>query len=67
MLYRSCSTDHHHHHLVCTNCRKTVEIDGGPVEAWAARVAADHGFTLAGHTADVFGLCPDCAARRRAS
>ncbi|CUU67264.1 Fur family transcriptional regulator [Corynebacterium variabile] len=62
MLYRSCTTDHHHHHLVCTSCRKTVEIDGGPVETWAATVAAAHGFTVTGHTADVFGLCPDCAA-----
>ncbi|WP_291475230.1 Fur family transcriptional regulator [Corynebacterium sp.] len=63
MLYRSCTTDHHHHHLVCTSCRKTVEIDGGPVESWAATVAAEHGFTVTGHTADVFGLCPDCANR----
>ena len=65
MLYRSCNSDHHHHHLVCTDCRRTVEIDGGPVEAWASRVAEEHGFTVTGHTADIFGLCPDCAARRR--
>lgn len=65
MLYRSCTSDHHHHHLVCTSCRRTVEIDGGPVEAWASRVAGEHGFTLTGHTADVFGLCPDCAARQQ--
>lgn len=64
MLYRSCTTEHHHHHLVCTSCRKTVEIDGGPVEAWASTVAAEHGFTVTGHTADVFGLCPECAAAR---
>lgn len=63
MLYRSCSTDHHHHHLVCTECRRTIEIDGGPVESWASRIAAEHGFRVTGHTADVFGLCPDCAGR----
>ncbi|AGP30486.1 Fur DNA-binding transcription regulator [Corynebacterium terpenotabidum Y-11] len=61
MLYRSCTTEHHHHHLVCSSCRRTVEIDGGPVEKWASSVADEHGFTLTGHTADVFGLCPDCA------
>lgn len=65
MLYRSCSTEHHHHHLVCTGCRRTVEIDGGPVESWAARVSREHGFVLTGHTADVFGLCPDCVARQQ--
>ena len=52
-LYRSCVMDDHHHHLVCTNCRKTVEIDGGAVEAWAKDIAAKHGFQKSGHTAEV--------------
>ncbi|MDH2456052.1 Fur family transcriptional regulator [Corynebacterium bovis] len=62
MLYRSCSTDDHHHHLVCTNCRRTVEIDGGPVEEWADEIASRYGFTRTGHTAEIFGLCADCSA-----
>jgi transcriptional regulator, fur family len=37
-----------------------VEIDGGPVERWAREVAHKHGFTLTGHTAEVFGLCNEC-------
>ncbi|WP_295644730.1 Fur family transcriptional regulator [uncultured Corynebacterium sp.] len=59
-LYRSCAMDDHHHHLVCTNCRKTVEIDGGPVEDWAKEIAAKHCFQKSGHTAEIFGLCPRC-------
>ena len=59
-LYRSCAMDDHHHHLVCTNCRKTVEIAGGPVEDWAKEIAAKHGFQKSGHTAEIFGLCPRC-------
>ena len=39
---------------------RTVEIDGGPVERWAREVAHKHGFTLTGHTAEVFGLCNEC-------
>ncbi len=65
MLYRSCSSVHHHHHLVCTSCRKAVEVNGGPVEGWAAQVAETHGFVLTGHTADVFGLCAECARAQR--
>lgn len=61
-LYRRCAMDTHHHHLVCTQCRQTVEIDGGPVEDWARETAAHFGFKKTGHTADVFGLCPNCAA-----
>ena len=59
-LYRACATETHHHHLVCTECGRTVEIDGGPVERWAREVAHKHGFTLTGHTAEVFGLCNEC-------
>lgn len=58
-LYRLCG-DHHHHHLVCTDCGETVEIGGGPVEEWAGDLASEHGFRLTGHTAEVFGVCADC-------
>lgn len=61
-LYRLCSTSTHHHHLVCTNCGKTVEITDSPVEAWAKAVAEDHGFHMSGHSAEVYGLCEDCYA-----
>lgn len=63
-LYRHCITDEHHHHLVCTNCGLTQEIDGGPVESWASEVAKSHGFQLTGHDAEIFGLCADCAPSR---
>lgn len=58
-LYRLCS-DHHHHHLVCTDCGATVEVSGGPVERWASKLAADNGYSMTGHSAEIFGLCGDC-------
>ncbi len=61
-LYRRCAMEAHHHHLVCTQCRTTVEIDGGPVEDWAASTAQAHGFHKTGHTAEIFGLCESCAS-----
>ncbi|SNC72410.1 zinc uptake regulator, Fur family [Kytococcus aerolatus] len=61
-LYRACETPRHHHHLVCRECGRTEEIDGPEVEAWTARVAADHGFSEVEHTAEIFGRCLDCAA-----
>lgn len=59
-LYRHCTSEAHHHHLVCTECGRTEEIDGGPVERWASEQALAHGFKLTGHTAEVFGVCRDC-------
>jgi len=58
-VYRACSTGHHHH-LVCRVCGRTVEVEGPAVEAWAARVSAEHGFTEVRHTLEIFGTCADC-------
>ncbi|BDX31421.1 transcriptional repressor [Mycobacterium antarcticum] len=59
-VYRRCS-QHHHHHLVCRACGSTVEVEGGAAEAWAAEVAAQHGFSDVSHTIEIFGVCGDCA------
>lgn len=60
-VYRACST-HHHHHLVCRSCGRTVEVEGPTVEQWTDKVAADHGFIDVTHTLEIFGTCADCAA-----
>jgi Fur family ferric uptake transcriptional regulator len=59
--YRRCDTDHHHHHLICRVCGRTVEVEGPEVERWATRVAADHGFVDVVHTLEVLGTCDGCA------
>ncbi len=60
-VYRRCSPSHHHH-LVCRRCGRTVEVAGPDVEAWAAEVAAEHGFTAPDHVVEVFGTCAACTA-----
>jgi len=59
-VYRACSTGHHHH-LVCRDCGRTVEVEGPAVEAWATRVSAQNGFTDVHHTLEIFGTCADCS------
>ncbi|HEY9496999.1 MAG TPA: Fur family transcriptional regulator [Intrasporangium sp.] len=59
-VYRACST-HHHHHLVCRDCGRTVEVEGPAVERWTDRVAAEHGFTDVTHTLEIFGTCAECS------
>jgi Fur family ferric uptake transcriptional regulator len=61
--YRRCSPAHHHH-LVCRVCGRTVEVADPPLDRWAARIAAEHGFADVEHELEVFGTCNDCAARR---
>ncbi len=62
-LYRACTPNSHHHHLICRDCGLTVEIEADAVEQWAQSVAADHGFTRANHVVDVFGYCSECSPR----
>lgn len=63
-VYRRCSGDGHHHHLVCRTCGKAVEVEGPAVESWAEAVASDYGFVDVAHTVEIFGTCADCAAAR---
>lgn len=64
-LYRACTPGRHHHHLICRNCGKTVEIEADAVESWARQIANEHGYTEPSHVVDVFGTCAECSAKRR--
>ncbi len=57
--YRRCSGSHHHH-LVCRECGRTVEVEGPTVERWATAIASEHGYADVSHTLEIFGLCQDC-------
>lgn len=61
-LYRRCARGHHHH-LVCRECGKAVELNGDAVERWAAKIAQENDFVDVEHTAEIVGTCRDCAAR----
>lgn len=63
-VYRRCRSGHHHHHLICRNCRRTVEVDSINVERWARRIAAENGFADVEHVLEVFGTCSACATDR---
>lgn len=63
-VYRSCSPGHHHH-LVCRECGRTIEIVGPVVERWSNETAATHGFDDVTHTLEVFGRCADCRKRKQ--
>ncbi len=58
--YRRCRTAGHHHHLVCRVCGRTKELTATVVEAWAAAIGAEHGFTDVTHDIELSGLCGGC-------
>jgi Fur family ferric uptake transcriptional regulator len=60
-MFRRCSTAEHHHHLICTSCRGSIEVDSAALERWATETARRHGFTAVDHVAELFGLCERCS------
>ena len=60
LCYRICGGGHHHH-LVCTQCHRVVELGGCELDGWLERTAAAHGFRATAHRLDVSGVCADCA------
>lgn len=60
MRYRIC-TPHHHHHLICGECGRTVEFDLPGFEAQALEIAKANGFTAVSHELELIGTCADCA------
>ncbi len=67
VLYRRCIEPSHHHHLVCRDCGRTVEVEGPQVEKWADAVATANGYVDVSHTLEIFGRCSACATLRTPS
>ena len=63
-LYRLCTNEGHHHHLVCRSCGKAVEISGSLFENWVNDIASANGFTKVEHVAEFFGLCNGCSQKQ---
>jgi Fur family transcriptional regulator, ferric uptake regulator len=57
--YRLCG-DEHHHHLVCSECHRVVEIADCDLEGWLERVSASHGFVATSHRLEATGVCSAC-------
>jgi Fur family ferric uptake transcriptional regulator len=57
--FRLCGAGHHHH-LVCVHCGSVEEIEGAEVEAWVERTAKRKRFSVASHSADIYGRCRSC-------
>ncbi|MCK9859657.1 Fur family transcriptional regulator [Paenibacillus sp. ATY16] len=52
----SCNT-HHHHHLICVNCEKTLAFDDCPMDLG---VKLPGSFKILRHRFEVYGLCEEC-------
>jgi len=51
----------HHHHLVCNACGRFTEFSDLELDALITERARAAGFTLRGHSVELYGLCAACA------
>jgi Fur family transcriptional regulator, ferric uptake regulator len=52
----------HHHHVVCSRCGRTSEIDDGGLRVVVNEIARRTGYRVDDHRLELFGLCPACMA-----
>jgi Fur family ferric uptake transcriptional regulator len=50
----------HHHHIVCEQCGKVVEIENDTLEDVLGLIAKRHNFTLTKHVVELTGTCTQC-------
>jgi Fe2+ or Zn2+ uptake regulation protein len=59
--YLACAPAHHHH-VVCSRCGRSRDIDDARVGGVVRDVARRTGYRIDDHRLELFGLCPDCQA-----
>lgn len=52
-----CTTEQHHHHLICLGCGKTKTIEVCPMQDLSQ---LDPDFKVTGHKFEVYGYCKQC-------
>ncbi|AGK97274.1 Fur family transcriptional regulator [Clostridium pasteurianum] len=52
--------NHQHHHLICTNCGKVIEVEGDLLDSLEHTIEEKYVFKIKNHSVKFYGLCSDC-------
>jgi Fur family ferric uptake transcriptional regulator len=50
----------HHHHITCSRCGTSADLEDRELEAVIAAMATKRGFLLSGHQVEIQGICRTC-------
>lgn len=53
--------NHQHHHLICTNCGKVIEVEGDLLEVLEHNIEEKYNFKIKNHSVKFYGLCSSCS------
>jgi Fe2+ or Zn2+ uptake regulation protein len=62
MRFVRCDSRHHHHHLQCERCGRTVEVEACGLDESLMNLGSLSGFKITRHQLMLFGLCPACCS-----
>lgn len=54
---------HQHHHLVCSDCGKVIEVEGDLLEVIERNIEEKYKFIIQNHSLKFFGKCSECAEK----
>jgi Fur family ferric uptake transcriptional regulator len=52
----------HHHHIVCSSCGRTIQIEDAGLRVVVGEIARRTGYRVDEHRLELFGMCPSCLA-----
>ncbi|WP_040211578.1 Fur family transcriptional regulator [Clostridium polynesiense] len=56
--------NHRHHHLVCSNCGKVIEVEGDLLDNLENNIENKYKFKIMDHSVKFFGICNECQSEK---
>jgi Fur family ferric uptake transcriptional regulator len=53
----------HHHHVVCSVCGRSTEVDDAGLASAVAEIERRTGYAIDAHRLELYGRCPRCRGR----
>jgi Fe2+ or Zn2+ uptake regulation protein len=58
--YVPCAPARHHHHIVCSQCGRTTEVDDAGLANAVDEIQRRSGWQVESHRLELYGRCPRC-------
>jgi Fur family ferric uptake transcriptional regulator len=52
--------NHQHHHLICSQCEKVIEVQGDLLEVLEHEIESKYDFKIKNHSVKFYGICSEC-------
>ena len=57
--------EHRHHHLICNNCKKVIEVQDDLLEELEERIEINMNLKYLDHSVKFYGICYECKNKKK--